>query len=205
MTSIPFYLEADVARLVLDIPYARLMKSSDALTYWSSLCTDARELASVLHDFPRTKYAPLEPLYVCARAVASLDEHLVQDLVTHWTWRGAVYASFFCSLKPEKRYRAYLLSARHHVPHNQWLIDLAIAEIDGAPIDGYAPHQECLQQLRQIIEGIPAAGMPLRRGPQQSELPKLSAATREIAQAYKRGGALAARLEIEESAWRPFL
>lgn len=205
MTSIPFYLESDVARLVLDIPYTRFMKSGGALTYWSSLCTDARELASVLHDFPRTKYAPLEPLYVCARAVASLDEHLVKDLTTHWTWKGVVYAAFFCSLKPEKRYRSYLLRARDLVPHNQWLVDLAIGEIDGVPIDGYAPHQECLQRLRHIIERIHATNIPLRRGPQRDELPMLSAAKRAIAEAYRRGGVPAARLEIEESAWKPFL
>jgi len=85
MTSIPFYLESDVEALQLNIPYARFMESSGALRYWSALCSDAKELAPILRDYPRVRYVPLEPLYLCARAAASLDEHLVADLSTHWT------------------------------------------------------------------------------------------------------------------------
>ena len=205
MTSIPFYLETGVGRLVLDIPYTRFMNSSGALTYWSSLCTDARELASILHDYPRVRHAPLEPLYVCARAVASLDVHLVEDLSTHWTWRGVVCAAFLCSLKPEKQYRTHLLSARDHAPHSQWLIDLAIGEIDKTPIDAYALHQERLRELRTVIEGIAAQRVPLRPGPQQRELSFLSSAAESIAKAYKLGGVAAARSAIDESPWKPFL
>lgn len=205
MTTIPFYLEADVGRLVLDIPYARIMRPSGAMTYWSSLCTDAMELASILHDYPQVRYEPLEPLYVCARAVASLDVHLVEDLSTHWTWRGVVCAAFLCSLKPEKQYRTYLLNAREHAPHGQWLIDLAIGEIDNSPIAAYAQHQECLRELRAVVEDIPAQRVPLRLGPQQRELSLLRSKAEAIAQAYKLGGVSAARAAIDESPWKPFL
>ncbi len=205
MTTIPFYLEADVGRLVLDIPYARLLKPSSAMSYWSSLCTDARELASVLHDYPRVRYAPLEPLYLCARAVASLDVHLVEDLSTHWTWKGVVCAAFLCSLKPEKQYRTHLLSARDHAPHSQWLIDLAIGEIDGSAITAYEPHQECLRELRAVIEGIPTQRVPLRPGPKKGELSLLSSTAKSITKAYKVGGVSAARSAIDESPWKPFL
>jgi len=205
MTSIPFYLESDVEALLLNIPYARFMESSGALRYWSALCSDAKELAPILRHYPHVRYAPLEPLYLCARAAASLDEHLVADLSTHWTWRGVVYAAFLCSLKPKKEYRKYLWDARERAPHNRWLVDLAICEIDKSPIDSYVKHQECLRELRAVVEHIPAQRVLLRPGPQQEELFLLRSSAKSIAKAYRLGGVSAARAAIDASPWKPFL
>ena len=118
---------------------------------------------------------------------------------------AVVYAAFLCSLKPKKEYRKYLWEARERAPHNRWLVDVAICEIDKSPIDSYVKHQECLRELRAVVEHIPAQRVLLRPGPQQEELFLLRSSAESIAKAYRLGGVSAARAAIDASPWKPFL
>lgn len=200
-----FYLESDVLHLLHEVPYFRFMKAEAALQFWVRLRNDGRELASLLHQFPLVKYEPLDTLYACAKAVTALDEGLVADLSTHYSWQGVVEASFLAALQPHAAYASHLQRARHSAPHNEWIIDLALSEIHGSSCERHLEHQRVIRELREIIESIPKSASILRRGPTANELLQLQSSTVAVANAYKDGGLTQAKAVLDASAWSAFL
>jgi hypothetical protein len=200
-----FYVQSDVLRLVQQIPWSRFMKPESALRFWARLRDDGIELAHILRQFPAVKYQPLDTLYACARAVAALDEKLVADLSRHYSWQGVVQASFLAALRPDAAYAVHLQQARAHVPRNQWIVDLALDEIQDATCDRYPEHQKALRALRELVAGLPQPPAHPRPGPTADESMQLKIAAAEIADAYRVGGASHARAALEASAWKNFL
>ena len=200
-----FYLERDVLRLVEGIPYLPLRSPKSALRFWARLRDDGIELAHLLRQFPFVKYEPLETLYACARAAAVLDEKLVSDLSTHYSWRGVVLVSFLIALRPRAIYEGYLQRAHERVPHNQWIVELALSEIRGSNDDRHIEHRQALRELRGAVANFPKQPVNLRRGPTADELPGLRSATAAVADAYKSSGVQQARAVLNASAWRGFL
>ena len=180
------------------------MKPESALRFWGQLRDDGTELAHMLRQYPSVKYQPLETLYAVCRAAVTLDEKLVFDLTTHYTWRGVVYASFLAALRPLPCYASYLQLARDRVPHNQWIVDLALNEILGTSSELHPTHQKTLVDLRGHVEIFPGQVTKLRRTPTQEELLRLRVVTAEVADAYKKGGATKARAALDASDWRAF-
>ncbi|WP_432726639.1 hypothetical protein [Variovorax sp. W6] len=200
-----FYIESDVLRLLHAISYFRFMKPEGALRFWTKLRDDGKELAHMLRQFPSVMYEPLDTLYACARAVASLDEKLIADLSAHYTWRGVTQASFLAALQPHAAYASHLRMARDGVPHNQWIVDLALCEIRGSSCKPYPEHQAVIRELREVIACVSKQPVSLRRAPTAEELLHLQSASAEISDAYKRGGVALAKAVLDGSAWRPFL
>ncbi|UVH55349.1 hypothetical protein NWF24_21220 [Variovorax paradoxus] len=200
-----FYVESDVLRLLHDVPYFRFMKAESALRFWTQLRDDGLELTHILHQFPSVKYQPLDMLYACARAAASLDEELISDLTTDYSWQGVVHASFLAALQPHAAYSSYLRRARDKAPHNEWIVDLALCEIRGSLCERHSEHQRVIRELREVIANVPKQATNLRRGPTADELLQLQSATAAVADAYRKGGAAQARAVLNASAWRTFL
>ena len=200
-----FYVESDVLRLLHEVPYFRFMKAEAALRFWTRLRNDGWELASLLHQFPSVKYEPLDTLYACAKAAAALDEELVADLSTHYSWQGVVEASFLAALQPHAAYASHLRRARDSAPHNEWIIDLALSEIRGSACGRHLEHQRVIRELREIIESIPKQPTTVRRGPTADELLQLQSSTVAVANAYKDGGVTQAKAVLDASAWSAFL
>jgi hypothetical protein len=200
-----FYLESEVLRLLHEVPYFRFMKPETALRFWTGLRDDGLELASLLHQFPSVKYEPLDTLYACAKAATALDEGLVADLCTHYSWQGVVEASFLAALRPQAAYASHLQRARDGALHNEWIIDLALSEIRGSACERHLEHQMVIRELREIIESIPNQPVTLRRGPTVDELLQLRSFTVAVANAYKEGGVARARVVLDASAWSAFL
>ncbi|MBB3641520.1 hypothetical protein [Variovorax atrisoli] len=200
-----FYVESDVLRLLHEVPYFRFMKPQAALRFWTRLRDDGRELASLLWQFPLVRYEPLDTLYACAKAASELDEELVADLSTHYSWQGVVEASFLAALRPHAAYASHLRRARDRVPHNGWIVDLALSEVRGSACEGHLEHQKVIRELREIIERIPEQPTALRRGPTADELLQLQASTIAVANAYREGGVAQAKAVLDASPWRDFL
>ncbi|MGJ7504261.1 hypothetical protein ACSFBF_28170 [Variovorax sp. ZT5P49] len=200
-----FYVESDVLRLLHEVPYFRFMKAESALRFWTKLRDDGLELTHILRQFPSVKYQPLDTLYACAKAAASLDKELISDLTAHYSWQGVVQASFLAALQPHAAYASYLRRARDKAPHNEWIVDLALSEIRGSLCERHSEHQRIIRELRDVIANIPKQPANLRRGPTADELLQLQSAAVAVADAYKKGGVAPARAVLAASAWSAFL
>lgn len=139
--------EEETWRLLSHVPYATLAKQGNAKRHVERLVRDAEELESMLLQYPRVKYEPLDPHYVLLKCVASLDAAFIDDLCNHFNWRGVVFAGWFAALRPDTAYRKSLVAALGKSQQNDWLLELALAEIDGKI---WAPDPELQRSMRRL-------------------------------------------------------
>lgn len=188
--------DADLLRLIGRVPYMRLAKPATAARYIEKLAADASELESVLIRYPAVLYEPLDDHYVLMRALGVLNESLVSDLTVHYTWRGIVWAAWLAALAPSAAYRTALLAARSRAPHNQWLVDLALSEIDGNERIGDAALRRDIRRLRKALQLVPWPQTALRVAPTGAELDLMKLEREQVKMGYFAGGCSGARKEL---------
>lgn len=189
-------LDTDVMRLLAPIPYLQLGRPNSAKTYISKLIRDGTELKAMLASFPDILYEPLDQHYTLLRCLGSLSEALVHDLCFHHTWRGVVWAAFLVALVPDPRYKQYLVTTNVPSPTNQWLVDLAIAEVDHTIWHEDPELQTLVHRLRALLFLAPRKRIELRRFPTQKEIKQLDLERERVKSIYKSSGFQAARAEF---------
>jgi len=194
-----FLLESDVLRLLSHIPYFTLGKHASAKRLVAAMVRDGEELEAMLRQFPAVQYEPLEQHYVLLRCLGTLSEELVSDLCVSYAWHGVVWAAWLVALAPSTQYRKHLVSARGHVPHNQWLVDLALAEIDGRAWPMDADLQALVQRLRFLLSQASMPTTVLRHSPGKHQLSQIEAERERVKSAYHSGGLDAALQELKRS------
>jgi hypothetical protein len=199
-----YFVQQDVLRLIDMAPLPRLMRSASAEGFLRSIVLSGEELDSMLKRYPNVQYEPLDFFYVCVRNLAALSEELVHDLSRHYGWRGIVWAAFLVSLSPSSACRDILVTARESAPHNQWILDLAIAEIDGSPCVGLESHHELIRRLRDLVRGMTRPTVFLRRAPTAAEAAILNEQALSIRHQYQQGGSAAALKALKSSMWPRF-
>lgn len=188
------FLESDVLHLVSPVPYLQLAKRPSAERYIQRLATDATELEGILAQYPSVLYAPLEPHYALVRVLGVLNEELVEDLTLHYTWRGVVWAAWLAMLAPQRTYRRHLLAARSRAPRNQWLVDLALAEIEARMVD--PDLQGNVRKLRRVLRLAPRPETKLRAAPTARQIEQLEREREKVRMAYRSGGSSGANREL---------
>lgn len=191
------YVAEDVLRLFSGIPYLTLARPT-AISLLRDMARDAAELKHVLSLYPHVLYQPLDLHYNCLRVTAALTDELVDELTTAYTWRGVVWAAWAVALRPEARFERYLRSGRARAPHNTWIVDLALAEIEHSECPAYAEHQALTRAVRSFLEDLPSPSVRLRQWPTGPQLMEVEAAKQDIRETYKALGvdAALARLRL---------
>jgi len=192
------YVADDVIRLFDAIPYLTLARPT-ALSLLRKLARDGGELKHVLALYPQVLYEPLELHYNCLRVTAALTDELVDELTTHYTWRGVVWAAWAVALRPEARFAPYLRSGRERAPRNTWIVDLALAEIERSECPAYAEHQTLTRTIRSFLQDLPRPVVRLRQCPTGPELAEVEAAKQDIRETYKALGTDAALARLRDS------
>ncbi len=146
--------EEETRRLLGHIPYLTLAKQGNAKRYAERLVRDAEELESVLLRYPQIKYEPLDPHYVLLKCMANLDAAFIDDLCDHFDWRGVVFAGWFAALRPDAAYRESLIAALGKSQPNDWLIELALAEIDNRIWTPDPDLQQSIRRLRSCLRPL---------------------------------------------------
>lgn len=189
-SSTPFYHCDDVTRLLSAFPWARLMRESSALGLLRHTLETSQQLQHILVQYPHVRYEPLDFVYVLLQAQGALDDELMADLCAHYGWQGVATAALLAALQPRAGFEAPLRAARQRVPHQQWLVDLALDELQGPATQELPELRKALQELRQLLGDIPRPLVTLRRT-ESSEVCRLRA--EHVRAAYKKGGLDAAR------------
>ncbi|MGH8025328.1 MAG: hypothetical protein ACREO0_01250 [Pseudoxanthomonas sp.] len=146
--------EEETQRLLSHIPYVALAKQGNAKRHVERLVRDAEELEPMLLRYPQVKYQPLDPHYVLLKCMANLDAAFISDLCNHLDWRGVVFAGWFAALQPDTAYRASLIAALGKSQQNDWLLELALAEIDGRSWTPDPDLQRSLRRLRSCLQPL---------------------------------------------------
>ncbi len=191
--------ESHISRLFGQVPYARLANLSSAKELVRAMVRDGKELDAVFRQFPSLKYEPLDQHYVLMKCLGVVGEELIADLCTHYTWRGVVWASWVCALTPNVAYRKHLMLARHRLQRGEWLVDLALSEVDGITWAGDPEMQVLTRQLGAMLSRVPIEKSELKRRPSESEVLVSNAERIQVAHAYRTGGATAALAVIQQS------
>jgi hypothetical protein len=139
--------EEETGRLLGHIPYITLAKQGSTRRYVERLARDAEELEPMLSRYPQVKYEPLDPHYVLLKCLANLDTAFIDNLCNHFDWRGVVFAGWFAALRPDAAYRKSLAATLGRSQQNDWLLELALAEIDGVT---WAPDPDMQQSIRRL-------------------------------------------------------
>ena len=199
------YVYNDVIRLFAGVPVLRLAKPDNARSFLSVAVRDGSELCHVLRAYPQVRYQPLEFFYACLQSLGAQNEKLIEDLTSHYTWRGVVWAAWLVALAPEARFAPYLKRVREGMPHNQWIVELALCEVEGSLCEKYSNHQGLVRTMRSLLHEIPRPTIELRKAPNEAELQELEVASRAVLVAYRSRGVDAALRTIRESKWPMFL
>lgn len=150
-----------------------------------------------MSQFPAVLYEPLEQHYLWLHCLGGLSEDFISDLCAHYTWRGIVAAALLAALAPDVRYRPYLATAYEQVPHNQWLIGLALAEIEHTEWRVDPDFQAAVRRLRAQLQPLHKPVPVLRQKP--ADGPQVESIRTLLKSAYHGGGLEASRQILKKS------
>lgn len=194
------HLDIDqVLELFQRVPYLKVMGHQGARHYLAKLVRDGEELTHMLRSFPRVLYWPLDDHYACLVCQGATTRELIEDLCDPTLglgWRGVVGASWLVALTPDPVFRIPLLNSKERAPRNEWIVDLAINEIDGVTSDSHPEIQSLIRRLRASLAGFPR---PTRAFARAKAVHHFEMLQLDVAAAYRAGGAKAACAVIKAS------
>jgi hypothetical protein len=195
-------LASDAHHLVCVFPYLAFSKLNSAKRLVDRWLCDVSELEAVFLQYPAVKYEPLDSLYIVLKCLGALSPPLVEELCCgRHDWKGVVTAAGLVAMLPEPQYRESIAGAEVG-PLNQWLVELALCEIDGALWQRDPDLQATLRALRAWIVRVPRPQLEVRRDTRAVGSDQYAEARLAVAVAYERGGVQAARAVLQQF---PFL
>jgi hypothetical protein len=204
--KLPYYLDNDLKALLRRAPYLTLAKPSGLAERFLEKVADAGERhREILKNCEHVRIEPLDFYYFCLTNLGALTLELVEDLCTYCNWRGVVWASWMVCLSPLADYRRPLKDARLGAPHNQWIVDLALAETEGVEVPGFKRFHGYVRTIRSLLASLPRPASVLRRGPDEAGVSRLRFQAEWIRSEYRRGGLEVARAAIKASFWPRYL
>jgi hypothetical protein len=99
------------------------------------------------------------------------------------------------------QFAVYLRIARAGVLHNQWLVDLALREIEGCAAPKPGSNQSLIREIGAMLPAYPREHIRLREWPTGEKLAQLNLAKDAIVAVYRQDGANEAISKIKSSPW----
>ena len=151
--------------------------------------------------FPNVLCEPLEHHYLSLRGLGALDELFFKDALFGFSWRGAAWAAWLAALCPRQEFRRHLVRRRPSVPHQQYVVDLALAAIDGERPESLRESLELVDDIRASIVDLPWPHIPLRRAPDAFGIEQMKKERDELRLAYRVGGVKQVRAQLSNTQW----
>lgn len=190
------YWDEDIAYFVRTSPYLALAKPASATRFLQRQADAGEECVAALRAYPGVRVEPLSFFDVCLRNLGALDLPFLAALLDH-TFRGVVWGSFLAMLEPSPAFVTPLQSAAPRSPRNAWIVDCALATLEGRPQD---PEHQAVAELaarcRRLLDGVPRPVVPLRSHPTAAEFAQMTQEREHVRRCYRSGGADAALAAI---------
>ena len=191
----------DIVHLVGSIPYVRLMRPGSALALLRRQAAAIDMWGEFLPKHRTVLCERLDFAYVYLRCLGALDTLLLQDLLDHFTWRGIVWGACLASLDPKPEFRDLLIAARQRSDRVQWIVDLAIAAIDGAAPQDLAEHLGLIARIRAALAPIPKPATAFMRT-DRTQYRELARDAETLRRIYHEQGSEAASTFLGGRSWR---
>ncbi|MCA9493695.1 MAG: hypothetical protein KC621_27370 [Myxococcales bacterium] len=192
----------DVARVVAVAPYLALRSRRTALDFLTGRVEAAEECSDTLRRFPDLRIEALEFLYTCLCGLALLDEPFFHQLI-EVGWRGTVWGAWLALLEPHPAFRTPLAEAASRWSRQRWLLDEAIAAMDGACRD--TELNALVVRYRTALAAVPRPIVALRPEPTAEQLARMARERDHVRLAYVTGGLEAARQALEGTLLRTYV
>lgn len=191
------YWDQDIAHFVGTSPYLALARPGSAARFLRSQVEAGDECEASLRAYPDLRIEPLAFFYTCLQSLGALDQPFLAALLANHTFRGVVWGSFLAMLQPSDAFVGALRDAGPRCPHQAWIVDCAVAAIEGRP---QVPEHDDVAVLaarcRRLLDGIPRPVVPLRPRPTAAEFARMAREREHVRACYRSGGADAALAAI---------
>lgn len=190
------YLDSEY--YLLKAPYMSLIKSGVGAHLIEREVTNIRGYSKAISEFPGTKCEALEFIYLCHEALCALDEHLFEDFIS-LGWHGVIWASWLAAISPfpEKYMNEKLSIVIEDVPHNTWVVELALLSLSGTTTDSHFLLNS-IYEIKSALASFPYTKLPLRKWPSDEYFALKQKESNEVLSVYKKHGADAALIAIKE-------
>jgi hypothetical protein len=196
------YHPDDIHHLMRNVPYTTFMRPLSGLYRLRRQAHAVKAWCVFIPLYRSVRCEPLDFFYTYLQCLGAFDELLLKDLLTTFTWRGIVWGSLLAALAPQTNFRDHLLEARPKAPHNQWIVDLALAVLDQQQSPEFAEPLDLLRQIREALAPLPKPVIKLRRCPgplSQLQFQKAENERSIIRDLYHKQGVDAARAYLAAS------
>ena len=202
MTTPPthHFNDQDVLYLIRQAPVISLSRLGSATSFLRHCVEVGEDMRGLLALYPREKMEELEFFYTCLVSLGALDARLMSDLCTRFAWRGVVWGSWLALLQPDASLLPPLGAIEAELPHNRWVVDLALDVIEGRPPrDEHRELAALAQEVRALLKDLPRPETPLRPAPTSEQLARMEEERQRVRRLYKAKGADAALELIKET------
>jgi hypothetical protein len=192
--------EEDVFKLVNLIPRAWYRSEDSFKLFLEDTVELGEELKDILNLYPDVLCEPLDNYYLLLRALGTISEDLIFDLCTFNPQKCAAFAAFLTCLKPEESFKKYLTTVKGTLAHKSadWIIELAIAEINGVSWQLFPEISLLLHNLRNLFKGLNIPKVEMRKMWTSEEIEAFAEKQLMVKKVYKEQGTDAALAMIKQ-------
>jgi len=188
------FREDDVIKLVSLIPKSWYRSENSFKVFLEELVSKGDDMKDILNLYPNVLCEPLDDYYILFRLISNSSEDLIFDLLHEWHTKMPPIAALLAIFSPNKEYKNYFINLRDGLinPHNKWIVELAIAEINGVSWQLFPEISNLLYRLKKQIERINLPKSFLRKALTNDELEFKAGINAQIKKIYKEKGTDAA-------------
>jgi hypothetical protein len=192
--------EYDVFALVNLVPKGWYRSENSLNIFLKDTIELGEDLKDILNLYPNVLCEPLDNHYILLRALGSINEDLIFDLCTFNPHKCSAFAAFLACLKPEQAYKKYIITAKESLVNKKdnWIMDLAIDEINGVSWQSFPEISTQLYNLRNSLTSLKIPKIEMRKMWTTQEIEDFAAKQALVKKVYKEEGADAALAIIKE-------
>ncbi|MEJ7730111.1 MAG: hypothetical protein WKG00_12930 [Polyangiaceae bacterium] len=194
------HYRGDVSYFVGASPYLSLAKLDRAVAFLGRQIEVAEDCLPGLAAYPGVLVEPLEFFYTTLRSLGALDLAFFEGMMSDHTWRGVVWGAWLALIEPSELFQPALVGVRGRWPHNEWLVDCALATVrQDPPAAEHRAFVALAARCKNILSDVPRPPVRLRREPSEAQLARMELERAVIRAAYARGGSEAARAALADT------
>lgn len=191
---------SDLRFLFVAFPFLKVAHRNTTKQLLDFQIQEGSELCYLLKKYPEVLYERLDFFYICLKALSILDVDVIDDLSSCYGWQGVVIASWFSALNPAKDFYEPLKKSRLLTPtYNQWIIDLALSEIEKSAFEPDLELQSRLREFRRLLNIAKYQSSTVRKFYPSTILEQEKALTEDLRSIFRKYGVDAANEYLQKS------
>ncbi len=193
------FREEDIIKLISIIPRRWYSSENSFKAFLEELVSKGDEMHDILSLYPKVLCEPLDDYYILFRLIGNSSEDLIFNLLNGFHDKMTPIAALMAILSPNKEYKNHFIALKNGYinKHYTWIIDLAIAEINGVSWQLFPDISNLLYRFKNQIKDIQMPQSFLRLALTDKEMEIRAEINAMIKKIYKEKGTDAALAMIK--------